>query len=53
MRVRRTFALAAAMLMSVGWGAAASAAPQPDRAPAHHPIVISHLMSSCGSMDGF
>lgn len=51
MRVRRTLAVAAAILTSVAWGASASAAPQPQQAPAHHPIVVTHLMSSCGGMD--
>jgi hypothetical protein len=51
MRVRRTFAVAAATLLTVAWGASASAAPQAHKAPAHHPIVVKHLMSSCGNMD--
>jgi hypothetical protein len=50
MRVRRTLAVAAVTLASISWGASASAAPQAHRAPAHHPIVITHLMSSCGAM---
>ena len=52
MRVRRTLAVAAVTLVSVAWGASASAAPQHHKAPAHHPIVVKHLMSSCGHMDG-
>jgi hypothetical protein len=53
MRTRRTLAAAAVTLLSVSWGASASAAPQHHKAPAHHPIVISHTMSSCGNMNGF
>jgi hypothetical protein len=53
MQVRRTLALAAVTLMSVSWGASASAAPQKDKAPANGPVVIAHTMSSCGNMDGF
>jgi hypothetical protein len=49
MRVRHTIAAAAAILASVAWGASASAAPQ-HRTPAHHPILITHTMSSCGHM---
>ncbi len=52
MRVRRTLAVAAVILASVSWGASASAAPQQQKAPAHHPILVTHLMSSCGAMDG-
>jgi len=52
MRVRRTLAAAAVILTSVTWGASASAAPQAKPAPAHAPIVVPHLMSSCGNMDG-
>jgi hypothetical protein len=51
MRVRRTFAVAAVILSSVSWGASASAAPHQQKAPAHHPILVKHLMSSCGTMD--
>jgi hypothetical protein len=40
-------------LASVTWGASASAAPQLHKAPAHHPIVVVHKMSSCGHMDGY
>ena len=51
-RVRRTVAVAAVLLASVTWGASASAAPHAKPAsPAHHPVLISHLMSSCGHMD--
>jgi len=52
MRVRRTFAVAVMVLASVTWGASASAAPREHRAPAHHPILVRHTMSSCGVMDG-
>jgi hypothetical protein len=52
MRVRRTLAVAVMMLASVTWGASASAAPAQHRAPAHHPILVKHTMSSCGVMDG-
>jgi hypothetical protein len=52
-RVRRTLAAVAVTLVSVSWGASASAAPQHDKAPSHRPIVIAHTMSSCGNMDGF
>jgi hypothetical protein len=56
MRTSRTLAATALVLVSVSWGATASAAPQhaPRNAgqPAHQPIVIAHLMSSCGHMDG-
>jgi hypothetical protein len=51
MRVRRTLAVAAVILTSVAWGASASAAPHPAKAPAHHPILVTHLMSSCGGME--
>jgi hypothetical protein len=53
MRVRRTLATAVITLVSVSWGASASAAPQHDKAPGHRPVVIAHTMSSCGGMDGF
>jgi hypothetical protein len=53
MRIRRTLAAGAITLVSVSWGASASAAPQKDKAPDHRPIVIAHTMSSCGNMDGF
>ncbi len=52
MRVRRTLAVAAVILASVSWGASASAAPQVHKAPAHHPIMVKHTMSSCGVMNG-
>jgi hypothetical protein len=52
MRTRRTLAAAALVLVSVSWGATASAAPQAKKEPARAPIVVSHLMSSCGNMDG-
>jgi hypothetical protein len=52
MRISRTLAAIALILVSVSWGATASAAPQQAKQPAHQPIVISHLMSSCGHMDG-
>jgi hypothetical protein len=52
MRVRRSLAVALVVLASVSWGASASAAPQQHRAPAHHPILVKHTMSSCGVMDG-
>jgi hypothetical protein len=52
MRVRRSLAAAAVILTSVTWGASASAAPQAKQAPAYAPIVVPHLMSSCGNMDG-
>ena len=52
MRVRRSLAAAAVILTSVTWGASASAAPQVKKAPAHAPIVVPHLMSSCGNMEG-
>ena len=55
MRSARTIAATALVLVSVSWGATASAAPQQARhqgEPAHQPIVIAHLMSSCGHMDG-
>jgi hypothetical protein len=51
-RVRRTLAAAAVTLVSVTWGASASAAPQKDK-PAEAPIIVRHTMSSCGNMDGF
>jgi hypothetical protein len=53
MRIRRTLAAVAVTLVSVSWGASASAAPQHHKAPAHHPVMIKHLMSSCGHMDGY
>ncbi len=53
MRIRHSLAAAAVTLVSVSWGASASAAPQHDKAPAHRPIVIAHTMSSCGNMNGF
>ena len=52
MRVRRTLAVAAVTLASVTWGASASAAPHAHQAPAHHPIIVKHSMSSCGVMNG-
>ncbi len=56
MRTRRSLAVAVVVLASVSWGASASAAPQQHRlkdgAPAHHPIIVKHTMSSCGAMDG-
>jgi hypothetical protein len=52
MGIRRSLAAAAVILTSVTWGASASAAPQQAKQPADSPIVISHLMSSCGHMDG-
>lgn len=52
MPVRRTLAVAVMVLAPITWGASASAAPQQHRAPAHHPILIKHTMSSCGVMDG-
>ena len=52
MRTRRTLAATALILMSVSWGATASAAPQAENEPARAPIVVPHLMSSCGNMDG-
>ena len=45
----RTSAVAAIALVAVAWGPAASSAP----VPAQHrqaPVLISHLMSSCGTM---
>ena len=51
MRTSRTLAAAALILVSVSWGATASAAPQAKK-PARPPIVVTHLMSSCGHMDG-
>jgi hypothetical protein len=45
----RTAAVTAIALAAVAWGPAASSAP----VPAQHrqaPVLISHLMSSCGSM---
>ena len=52
MRTRRTLAATALILVSVSWGATASAAPQAEKEPARAPIVVPHLMSSCGNMDG-
>ena len=52
MRTRRTLAATALILVSVSWGATASAAPRATKEPARAPIVVSHLMSSCGNMDG-
>jgi hypothetical protein len=53
MRISRTLAATALILVSVSWGATASAAPQQaKKEPARAPIVIAHLMSSCGHMDG-
>ena len=53
MRISRTLAATALILVSVSWGATASAAPQQaKKEPAQRPIVIAHLMSSCGHMDG-
>jgi hypothetical protein len=52
MRTSRTLAATALILVSVSWGATASAAPQAKKEPARQPIVITHLMSSCGHMDG-
>ena len=52
MRTGRTLAATALILVSVSWGATASAVPQAKREPARQPIVIVHLMSSCGHMDG-
>ena len=51
MRVRRSLAVAAVVLASVSLGASASGAPREHRAPAHQPILVKHLMSSCGAMD--
>ena len=51
MRVRRSLAVAAVILSSVAWGASASAAPHQQKAPAQHPILVTHLMSSCGGME--
>ena len=55
MRVRRTLAAAAVTVVSVAWGASASAAPQHEnvKQPAHSPVLVRHTMSSCGNMDGF
>ena len=53
MRVRRTLAVAAITLVSISWGASASAAPQKEKGPDHRPVVIAHTMSSCGNMNGF
>ena len=52
MRTGRTLAATALILVSVSWGATASAAPQAKNEPARTPIVVTHLMSSCGHMDG-
>ena len=52
MRVRRTLAAAAVTLVSVSWGASASAAPQKEK-PVEAPVMVRHTMSSCGHMDGF
>jgi hypothetical protein len=52
MRTSRTLAATALILVSVSWGATASAAPQAKKEPARAPIVVTHLMSSCGHMDG-
>ncbi|HET9996072.1 MAG TPA: hypothetical protein VFQ17_01080 [Nocardioides sp.] len=52
MRTSRTLAATALILVSVSWGATASAAPQAEKEPARAPIVVPHLMSSCGNMDG-
>ena len=53
MRISRTLAATALILVSVSWGATASAAPQQaKKEPARAPIVVAHLMSSCGHMDG-
>lgn len=43
----RGVAAAAIALVAVGWGPAASSAPTQHR---QGPVLISHLMSSCGSM---
>jgi hypothetical protein len=51
-RTSRTLAATALILVSVSWGATASAAPQAEKEPARAPIVVPHLMSSCGNMDG-
>ena len=51
-RVRRSLAVAAVILTSVTWGASASAAPQAKKAPAPAPVIVPHLMSSCGNMEG-
>ncbi len=52
MRTSRTLAAAALILVSVSWGATASAAPQAKKEPAEHRSSSPHLMSSCGNMDG-
>ncbi len=52
MRTSRTLAATALILVSASWGATASAAPQAKKEPARAPIVVTHLMSSCGHMDG-
>ena len=52
MRIRRSLAAVAVTLVSVSWGASASAAPQQEK-PAEAPIMVRHTMSSCGNMDGF
>jgi hypothetical protein len=52
-RVRPSIAAAAVTLASVSWGASASAAPQHEKEQAPSPIVVRHLMSSCGNMDGY
>jgi hypothetical protein len=51
-RVRRSLVALAVTVVSVSWGASASAAPRHEK-PAHSPIVVRHTMSSCGHMDGF
>jgi len=51
-RTRRTLAAVAVTLVSVSWGASASAAPQADE-PAQSRVIVRHTMSSCGNMDGF
>jgi hypothetical protein len=52
MRTSRSLAATALVLVSVSWGATASAAPQAEMEPTQAPIVVPHLMSSCGNMDG-
>ncbi len=49
-RLRHGLAAAAVAALTL-WGPSASAAPTHHPAKSHQPLMITHLMSSCGSMD--
>ncbi len=49
-RLRHGLAAAAVAGLTL-WGPSASSAPTHQPAKSHPPVMITHLMSSCGSMD--